>query len=116
MLGVDVAGPFHRGVGDPAGPGGWWIPLEPELHLCEIISPSTARIDRSREVRIDAREGVSHLWLVDPQLETLESYRLEAGRWVVLGTHAGDDVVRAEPFDAVDLRLVRRWIPRSTGQ
>src|SRR5205823_1804949 len=104
VLGSDVTGPFHRGPGDPAGPGGWWILLEPELHLaedvlvpdwagwqrdrlpvfpdtpaftqvpdwvCEVISPSTGRIDRSRKMRIYAREGVSHLWFVEPQLERL---------------------------------------------
>jgi hypothetical protein len=44
---------------------------------------------------------------LDPSLETLETYRLEAGHWVLLGTHAGDGVVRAEPFDAVDVELKR---------
>ena len=43
----------------------------------------------------------------------LEIYRLEAGRWVVLGAHAADDVVRPEPFDAVELQLGRWWMPRS---
>jgi hypothetical protein len=59
---------------------------------------------------------VSHLWLVEPQLETLETYRPEAGRWVVLDTHSGDDPVRAEPFEGVELRLGRWWMPRSTAQ
>jgi hypothetical protein len=26
-IGVDIARPFDRGVGDPRGPGGWWILL-----------------------------------------------------------------------------------------
>ena len=58
---------------------------------------------------------MSHLWLVEPPLETLEIYRLEAARWVVVGTHAGDDAVRAEPFDAVELRLGRWWMPRKAA-
>jgi hypothetical protein len=57
------------------------------------------------------REGVANLWLVDPLSRTLEIYRLESGRWVVVEIHAGDDVVRAEPFDAIDLRLARWWLP-----
>jgi hypothetical protein len=47
----------------------------------------------------------------DPSLQTLEVYRLEAGRWVVVDTQGGDVLVRAEPFDAVELRLGRRWAP-----
>ncbi len=83
--------------------------------VCEVISPATGRIDRSRKMRIYAREGVPHLWIVDPLLETLEAYRLEAGRWVLLATHADDEVVRAEPFAAVPLSLGRWWMPRDPG-
>ena len=32
---------------------------------------------------IYAREGVGHLWLVDPIARTVEVYRLDGGRWVV---------------------------------
>jgi Uma2 family endonuclease len=145
-LGVDIAGRFDRAPGDPAGPGGWWILLEPELHLgddvlvpdwagwrrerlpvfpdtpaftqapdwvCEVISPSTGRIDRSSKMHIYARERVAHLWLVDPLIETLEIYRLDGERWVVVDTHAAEDVVRPEPFDAVELQLGRWWMPRA---
>jgi len=144
IIGVDVAGPFHRNPDDPDGPGGWWILLEPELHfgddvlvpdwagwrrtrmpdfprtafftlapdwVCEVISPSTGRLDRSRKMRVYAREGVVHLWFVDPLARTLELYRLEDGRWIVEGVHGGDDVVRIVPFEAVTLKLNRWWPP-----
>ena len=77
--------------------------------VCEVISPSTGRIDRSRKMGIYAREGVRHLWFVDPAPCTLEVYRLEEGRWVVASTHGGAEVVRAEPFEAVDVDLARWW-------
>jgi hypothetical protein len=38
-------------------------------------------------------------------IETLEIYRFEGGRRVVVATHADHDTVRAEPFDAAELRL-----------
>lgn len=76
---------------------------------CEIISPSTGALDRGRKMRVYAREQVGHLWIVDPAPRTLEIYRLEAGRWVVVGNQAGSDVVRAEPFAAVDLEMRRWW-------
>ena len=78
---------------------------------CEVISPSTGAIDRSRKMRIYARESVHHLWLVDPSPRTLEVYRLEEGRWIVASTHGGDDVVRAEPFEAVEITLDHWWLP-----
>jgi Uma2 family endonuclease len=78
--------------------------------VCEVVSPRTGIIDRRRKMPIYAREGVSHLWIVDPILKTLEVYRLEAGRWVVASTHGGDEHVRAEPFAAVEIELSRWWL------
>jgi len=35
--------------------------------------------------------------------------KLESGRWTILATHAGNAVVRAEPFDAIELGLPALW-------
>ncbi len=78
---------------------------------CEVVSPSTGAIDRGRKMRVYAREQVGHLWLVDPILRTLEVYRLEGERWVVAGTHGGEERVRAEPFETIELDLSRWWMP-----
>jgi Uma2 family endonuclease len=77
--------------------------------VCEIISPSTASLDRVKKLRIYAREQVSHAWLIDPIARTLEVFGLSGGRWTVLATHAGAEVVRAEPFAEVDLDLSALW-------
>ena len=82
---------------------------------CEVISPSTGRIDRGRKMRVYAREGVRHLWFVEPLVQTLEIYRLEDGRWVVVDAHAGNETVQAEPFDAIELRLERWWVPEAAA-
>jgi len=78
--------------------------------VCEVVSPTTARLDRVRKMPIYAREQVSHLWLVDPILRTLEVYRLERQRWVVVSTHGGAEGVRAEPFEAIELDMSRWWL------
>lgn len=140
ILGSDLVNPFDRGRG---GPGGWWIVVEPELHLggnvlvpdlagwrrerlpalpreafftlapdwvCEVLSPATARLDRLKKLAIYAREGIGHAWIVDPALETLEVFRRQAEAWLLVLTAGGDEVVRAEPFDAIELSLTGLWI------
>ena len=77
--------------------------------VCEVVSPSTQAIDRADKLPIYAAAGVAHAWLVDPIAQTLEVFKLDAGRWVLLGTHRGDACVRAEPFDAIELELAALW-------
>ena len=76
---------------------------------CEILSPSTMALDRARKMRHYAGAGVSHLWLVDPQPETLEVYPQEADSWRVVTTAAGTVSLRAEPCEAMELDLARVW-------
>jgi Uma2 family endonuclease len=138
-LGSELGGPFDRGRGGPGGwwiidepelhfgqdalvpdLAGWrrqrmpdfpdtpFFTLAPDW-ACEVVSPSTERLDRSKKMPIYAREKVSHLWLLNPALRTLEVYRLAEGGWLLLGTHEGAARVRAEPFDAVELDLAPLW-------
>jgi Uma2 family endonuclease len=78
--------------------------------ICEITSPSSVRHDRIAKIRCYAREGVKWVWLVDPLAQTLEARRLDGAYWTIVALHAGDEVVRVEPFAEVELRL-RRWWP-----
>lgn len=84
------------------------VELAPDW-LCEVLSPSTEALDRARKMTVYAREGVRHLWLVDPRIQSLEVYRLENGRWLLLGTHTGNAPVQAEPFDALSMDLSSLW-------
>ena len=74
-----------------------------------VLSPSTAADDRKLKMPFYAAAGIPHLWLIDPLAMTLEAYRLEGARWLLLRTWAGEDRVRAEPFDAIELRLPALW-------
>jgi Uma2 family endonuclease len=93
----------------PSVPDTAYFTLAPDW-VCEIISPSTAALDRARKVAIYAREQVSHAWLIDPIACTLEVLRLEADRWVIVSTHAGDVTVRAEPFAEIEIALADLWV------
>lgn len=76
---------------------------------CEVLSPRTERKDRGGKLRIYRRERVGHLWFVNPTERTLEVYRLSGDLYAHVETFEDDAVVRAEPFDAMALRLAARW-------
>jgi Uma2 family endonuclease len=77
--------------------------------VCEVLSKSTAKVDKSEKLPIYAEHRVRHAWLVDPILRTLEALRLDGGLWSILATHKDDARVRAEPFDAIELELGILW-------
>ncbi len=90
------------------------VPDEPHLELapdwvCEILSPSTERIDRGLKLGVYAREKVPHAWLVNPGTRTLEVLRLQGDEWLIATVHLDADRVRAEPFDAIELDLAGLW-------
>jgi Uma2 family endonuclease len=84
------------------------IDLSPDW-VCEVLSPRTERKDRGAKLRIYRREGVGHLWFVNPTERTLEVYRLSGDLYAHVETFEDDAVVRAEPFDAVALALASLW-------
>lgn len=84
------------------------IELAPDW-ICEVLSDRTEGVDRGRKRRIYRREKVAHLWLISPEARVLEVYRLEEGRWSEVDTFEGDVVVRAEPFDAIEIDLKLLW-------
>ncbi len=102
----DLAG--WRRTRSPQLPGKAFATIVPDW-VCEVLSPPTASLDRVKKLAIYAREQVPHAWLIDPASRTLEVLRLEAGRWTILATHAGSDVVRAEPFTDIELELASLW-------
>jgi Uma2 family endonuclease len=138
-LGSELGPPFHRGRGGPGGwwiidepelhfgddvvvpdLAGWRrerlpeFPDTPAFSLapdwaCDVVSPSTERLDRAKKMPVYAAAGVPHLWLVNPTARTIEVYRLADSRWLLLATHEGAQRVRAEPFEAVELELAPLW-------
>ena len=58
---------------------------------------------------IYAREGVPHLWFVDPEARTLEAFELRDGQWVLLETLKENDAVSLPPFDAISFSLGDLW-------
>jgi Uma2 family endonuclease len=138
-LHIAVGGPFQKAVGGPGGwiffietefkfgddllvpdVAGWRVehfPGEPEQNyftsspdwVCEILSGSTEKRDRTLKKRIYADAGISHMWLIDPRLQVLETFRLDEGEWKTAGAWNSADEVRAAPFDAISFSLADLW-------
>jgi Uma2 family endonuclease len=87
---------------------GAFATLRPDW-ACEVLSPSTARLDRGDKLEVYRREGVGHVWLVDPAIHTVEELRLDGPTYRLAATFSGEGKVRAEPFDAIELDLSALW-------
>ena len=106
VLVPDIAG--WRRARLPNVPADAYLTLAPDW-ICEVLSPSTEAIDRGKKLRIYAREGVAHAWLVDPLARSLEAMSLEAGRWTQGHLYEGEAKIRVAPFDAIELELSALW-------
>lgn len=85
-----------------------FVTLAPDW-VCEVLSPSTERLDRREKLAIYRREGVSHVWFVNPLARTLEVLALRDAHYAVFDVFAGAERVRAAPFDAIELELGSLW-------
>ena len=63
----------------PDYPDTAYVSLPPDW-VCEVLSASTRRLDLQEKRPVYAREGVGHLWLVDPVDRTLEAFELHDGQ------------------------------------
>lgn len=110
-LGADVLVPDHAGWRRermPELPSTAAIALGPDW-VCEVLSPSTHKLDRTEKLRVYTRERVAHVWLVDPLERYLEILRLDGATYRLVDTFVDDAKVHAEPFDAIELDLAIFW-------
>lgn len=85
-----------------------WISAVPDW-ICEIISPSTAGIDRVKKMGLYAQHGVPYYWIIDPLGRTLEVFENGLGKWSLVGTYADGDLVKAPPFHECEIDLKHLW-------
>ncbi|WP_375769064.1 Uma2 family endonuclease [Archangium gephyra] len=81
------------------------IALAPDW-VCEVLSHPE---ERAHLLPLYAREGIRHVWLVDPEVRTLEELQLDGRRYSLSALHSGSSTVRAEPFNALELPLRLLW-------
>ena len=110
-LGEDIVVPDLAGwrrVRMPDYPDTAYVTLPPDW-VCEVLSASTRRLDLQEKRPVYAREGIGHLWLVDPTDRSLEAFELRDGQWVLIGSAKDDEPVSIPPFDAITFNLGDLW-------
>jgi Uma2 family endonuclease len=88
----------------PERPSGTPVETRPDW-LCEVVSPSNANHDTVKKLRLYQRVAIPHYWIVDPRDETLTVLRWGQDGYVVVLRGQRGDVVRPEPFDAIELAI-----------
>lgn len=102
----DIAGSLRERL--PKLPETAYFETAPDW-VCEVLSPSTVRIDRTDKLRIYAEYGVKHCWLVDPDAKTLEVMALTGDKWLLAATFKDADPVAAPPFEVHTFALDVLW-------
>lgn len=88
----------------PERPTGRPVRIRPDW-ACELVSPSNEKRDRVDKFQVLHANGVPHYWIGDPLEQTLIVHRWQPQGYLVVLTAAAGDTIRAEPFDAVELRV-----------
>ncbi len=106
----DIAG--WRRERMPEFPTGAFVTLAPDW-VCEVLCPSTRKLDLSAKQAVYAREQVTYLWYVDPLSRSLEALVLQDNTWVVIDKLFSHGRVSLPPFDAVSFDLDELWSART---
>ena len=138
-LGDELVSPFGKGRGGPGGwwiidepelhldeeimvpdLAGWrrermpdypdtaYFTLAPDW-VCNVLSPSSRKLDLLEKRPLYALAGLGHLWLVDPTDCTLEAFELREGEWVLIASAKDDEPVSIRPFDSITFSLGDLW-------
>lgn len=67
----------------------------PDL-VIEILSPSTAEMDRKTKFRLYEKYGVREYWLVAPDAEIVQIFALRANGFELVGNYSGAQEIRSE--------------------
>jgi Uma2 family endonuclease len=67
--------------------------------VVEVLSPSSARIDRTLKFSRYAEGGIGQYWIVDPRVPSVEIYDLVDGEYRLTASGQGDETVAVSaPF------------------
>ena len=84
--------------------------------IAEIISPSTAKMDRLKKFNLYEKHGVQELWLISPYEQIIEIFIFDDNkRYMRKGVYGPDDQITLEQFEdfSMDVSELFRGFPIS---
>ena len=81
----------------------------PPTLAVEIVSRSTAQVDRGAKLQLYARHGISHYWIVDPEAQSIDAYALTGGVFQAAVRLAGADRGSLPPFPGSTIAVATLW-------
>jgi Uma2 family endonuclease len=76
--------------------------------VVEVLSPSTARLDRDRKMRLYAEHGVPYYWIVDPEARSIEAFALAGAAYTPAGRVTSEPAA-LPPFSDLTLDPASIW-------
>lgn len=81
----------------------------PPTLTIQILSPSTAEVDRTTHMQLFAKHGVPYCWIVDPEARVIEAYVLREAGYDLSVSAAGPNSVFLPPFTDLPIRPETLW-------
>ena len=78
----------------------------PDL-VVEVLSESTAKIDRTAKLKLYARYGVAEYWVIDPEVCSAEIYRLVPGGYELASQLDSSQALTSPLFPGFALSLAK---------
>jgi Uma2 family endonuclease len=73
--------------------------------VVEILSESSALLDRTTKMQVYARYGIPEVWLVTPYPSMVEVYRLDGEGYRLAGTYTRAETLKSPGFPKLKLQL-----------
>ena len=77
----------------------------PDL-IAEVLSPTTAHIDRKKKFRLYEKYGVREYWLVEPRDQLIEVFQLQVGRFELLDAYGVGETFQSSLIGEVEVAAI----------
>lgn len=77
----------------------------PDL-IAEVLSPSTAHLDRKKKFRLYEKYGVREYWLIDPRDQLVEVWQHQEERFILLDVYGAGETFLSSLIGEVEVAMI----------